>query len=92
MPAVTFIGLGDQPLVKPLLAAASLVAAGEQDCSPLGVESKSDAPLTICRLEAKLLHVGVVGAFQRVDMRPARCRAEFFDEDELGEAFILHHR
>lgn len=36
---------------------------------PSGIEGECEAPLSVCRSEPKLLHVGVAGAFEGIDVR-----------------------
>jgi hypothetical protein len=90
MALVPGIRFRDQTLVKPLLAHAGLAAGNEQDGNALRIEREGDAPFVVHRLEPQLLHVGVVGAIQRIDMRAAGGRTEQLDKFRFGIELFLH--
>src|SRR5882724_755136 len=64
------IGLADQFLVEPSLLDARLVAGNQQDRAAFGIECESHPPHAAGCIEAKLLHVGVLRALERIDARP----------------------
>ena len=59
--------LGDELLIKSLLASARLVTGNEENGFALWIEGKSDAPNTARCNETKLLHVGVPGPAERIN-------------------------
>src|SRR5271170_344481 len=83
------IRLGDELFVKPLLAPAGFVAGDEQDCLTLRIEGEGGAPLSIRGLEAQLLHVGVLRAFERISIRSPELRAIIDQQPGCGEQRVL---
>ena len=60
----------DELFIEPPLASAGFVACNKEDGLTLPVEGESDAPLTIRRTEAELLHIGEGGnrsTYRRAD-------------------------
>ena len=66
---VKLIRLGDQLLVKPLLADTGLISGDQQDPIPFWIERKRDPSNAAIRFEPKFLHIRVLRVFQRVDFR-----------------------
>src|SRR6266566_3703023 len=70
----TTVCLLDQALAELVLAAAGLVARHQQNSFPVRIEREGDAPNTVRSPETKLLHIGIVGAVQRICMRAPELR------------------
>jgi len=66
------IRLGDELLVEAILASAGLVTGHKHDRPSFGIEGEGGAPFAIRRLEAQLLHIGVLRALQRIRVRPSK--------------------
>src|SRR5260370_28568792 len=79
------IGRCDQPPIKSPLATSALVARDQQDRPPPRIEGKGDAPYAALRIEAQLLHIGVLRAVKRVDPRAAGSGTELLDNAGLGQ-------
>ena len=65
------IGSCNQPAIERPFVSTALVAGCEQDRSPPRIEREGKAPHAAAGIEAQLLHVGVLGAVERIDARPA---------------------
>jgi hypothetical protein len=61
------VRFGYQLFIETLLASAGFVAGNKEDGLALGVESESDAPLTVCGTQAQFFHIRVTGIVQRID-------------------------
>ena len=77
----TLVRLRDELLVKSLLRGAGFVARNQQDRSALRIKRERDPPHPVRRPETQLSHVGVLGAVQRVGMRPSELWSEFAQGD-----------
>lgn len=73
----SFVRGFDQPLVKLLFASAGLVRGHVNDGLAFRIEGERCPPHAV---KPQLLHIGVLRAFQRIDARAARRRAECFDD------------
>lgn len=83
------IGLRNQCPVEALLASARFVARDQQDRLTRRIECKGHPPHPAVRIESQLLHVGVLGSFQRIDPRPARLWTKSLDHLRLRQQFDL---
>src|SRR5262245_1907820 len=81
------VGDRDQSPIKRPLGRPTLVAGHQQDRLPLRIEGKSDAPDAPRRIEAQLLHIGVLRALECIDTRPAGRWAELLDNACLCQQF-----
>lgn len=83
------IGPGYELPVKPFLADAGFVASYRKDCLAIWVEGEEDAPDAIIRVASQLLHVGMPGACERVNMRTTGPRDFPLKQPRLGRDGIL---
>jgi hypothetical protein len=70
----SFVGLCYELAIKSLLGAARLVSRDQKDRVAFRIEREGDAPDTVCRVKAQLLHIRVPRTFERIDAGPAELR------------------
>jgi len=80
----------DQFAVEALFADAGFVAANQKQRAPLRIESKSDAPYSVCGVKPQLLHVRVPRAVERIDPGTAELRTELLKQLGVRQKFVLH--
>jgi len=87
-----FIGPCNQLLIEALPAATRLISGHEQDCLPVGVECKSDAPDPVSGIALQLLHVRISGPGEGVGMWSTEQWSFAFQKKRSGKNVILHLR
>jgi hypothetical protein len=90
VPVKSFVCFRNELFIKAFRAYSRLVAAHEKDCFSLWVEGKGDTPSAISHIEPHLFHVGVAGAFKRVDPGSAELWSKFFEKFSMSEELVLH--
>jgi len=80
----SFVGLGYELAIKSLLAAARLVSRDQKDRVAFRVEREGDAPDTVRRVKAQLLHICVARTFERIDAGPAELRAKLLQQQGMS--------
>lgn len=83
------IRLRDKPLVNAFLVNAGLVACDEDDRLAFRVEDEGSAPFAVGGRETHLLHICVLRALERIDIRPTKPRAILGKEPGDGQQFGL---
>lgn len=61
-------------LIKTRLSDSALVAAGQEDCLALRIESVGEAPRRSIDRKAQFLHICMVGTFERIRVRSPKQR------------------
>src|SRR5579872_805030 len=85
------VRLRDQRLVEPPLAAAAGFVAGDRHDRLLPrVEGKRRPPFAVGSAKTKFLHIGVCGAFERIDARTLGLRSELPDHLKLSQQLVLY--
>src|SRR5438046_9201315 len=76
--------------VETLFASSGLVSRHEQDGFTLGIKGESDSPLTVCRAESQLLHIGMPRAIERVNAGPTQLWPKLLQNERQSENLRLH--
>lgn len=90
MSAKTIVCPFYQCFIETPLATSGFITRHKQNGVPLRVEGKSDAPHAICRIEPKLLHVGMARPFERIHTRTTEAWSERFKQLGMRKQFILY--
>jgi hypothetical protein len=69
---------------KSLLTAARLVSRDQKDRVAFRVERKGDAPDTVRRVKAQLLHIRVARTLECIDTGPAELRAKLLQQQGMS--------
>jgi hypothetical protein len=72
----SFVGLGYELAINLFLLPPDWSSCDRKDRVAFLVEREGDAPDTVCRVKARLLHIRVARAFERIDAGPAELRAK----------------
>jgi len=80
----SFVGLRYEPAIKFLLAAARLVSRNRKDRVAFRVEREGDAPDTVCRVKAQLLHIRVARTLERIDTGSSELWAKLLQQQGMS--------
>jgi hypothetical protein len=90
MPVEPFIRDFDKPSVEGPLGGALLVATYKKYGLPLRVEGERHPPNRLANREAKLFHVRMLGAFERINVRPAKAWPYRLEQQGKGSQLVLN--
>jgi len=82
----------NEAAIETPLAHSGFVPACQQYGVPPGVESERQTPRPASRTEPKLFHVGVLGSFECIDVRPTDVGTQLRDYQAVSADLILDYR
>src|SRR5882762_1488258 len=85
------VSLPDQAFIEfGLVRNSRFVTSNKHYRGALGVKSKGNSPNATVRVEAELLHIGVLRPVEGVNPRQLSGRTELFDHPKLGQKLVLN--